>query len=84
MQVKACDLKTKCLIVSKIGKMKEDYFERRTRKLSIEFFHNFDEQPEGKATFKSKICHEFKEMKENNFTIVHFMTADATYVDPAM
>ena len=47
MQVKARDLKTKCLLVSKIGKMKKDYFERRTRKLSIEFFHNFDQQPEG-------------------------------------
>ena len=34
--------------------------------------------------FKSKFFHEFKEMKENNFTIVHFMTADATHVDPAM
>ena len=34
--------------------------------------------------FKSKFCHEFKEMKENNFTIVHFMTADATHVAPAM
>ena len=47
-------------------------------------FHNFDQQPEGKAMFKSKFCHEFKEMKENNFTIVHFMTADATHVAPAM
>ena len=84
MQVKACDLKTKCLLVSKIGRMKEDYFERRTRKLSTEFFHNFDQQPEEKATFKRKFCHEFKEMKENNFTIAHFMIADATHVDPVM
>ena len=34
--------------------------------------------------FKSKFCHEFKEMKENNFTIAHFMIADATHVDPVM
>ena len=82
IQVEARDLKTKCLLVSKIGKMKRDYFERRTRKLSKELFHSFDQQPEGKAIFKSKFCHEFKEIKENNFTIGHLMTADAIHVDP--
>ena len=36
--------------------------------------------------FKSKFCHEFKEMKGNNFTIVQLMTAEATciHVDPRM
>lgn len=35
--------------------------------------------------FKSKFCHEFKVMKEDNFTIVHiFKTAEVTNVDPGI
>ena len=48
----------------------EECFVRRTRKPSAEFCHNFEQQPEGKAMLKSKFCRQFKEMKENNFTIV--------------
>ena len=41
----------------------------------------FEQQPEGKAMLKSKFCREFKEMKENNFTIVQLMIAEAVHVD---
>ena len=59
----------------------EESFVRRTRKLSVEFCHNFEQQPEGKAMLKSKFCREFQEMNENNFTIVQLMTAEAVHVD---
>ena len=73
-------LKAKCLLVSKSVK-DEESFVRQTRKPSAEFCHYFEQQPEGKAMLKSKFCHEFKEMKENNFTIVQLMIAEAVHVD---
>ena len=42
---------------------------RRTRKLSARCLHQFEQQPEGKALFKSNFSHELGEMKENSFTI---------------
>ena len=59
----------------------EESFVRQTRKPSAEFCHYFEQQPEGKAMLKSKFCREFKEMKENNFTIVQLMIAEAVHVD---
>ena len=53
----------------------KESFARRTRRLSARFFHQFEQQPEGKALFKSKFSHELGEMKENSFTIVQTMTA---------
>ena len=53
----------------------EESLARRTRKLSVRFLRQFEQQPEGKALFKSKFSHELGEMKENIFTIVQMMTA---------
>ena len=53
----------------------EESLVRRTRKLSARFLRQFEQQPEGKALFKSKFSHELGEMKENIFTIVQMMTA---------
>ena len=53
----------------------EESLVRRTRKLSARFLRQFEQQPEGKALFKSKFSHELGEMKENIFTIVQTMTA---------
>ena len=47
---------------------------RRTRKLSAWCLHQFEQQPEGKALFKSNFSHELGEMKENSFTIMQMMT----------
>lgn len=52
MQVKACELKKRFFACFKNLK-DEERFENQTRKLSTEFFHSFDQQPEGKAMFKS-------------------------------
>ena len=53
----------------------EKSFVRRTKKLSVLFLRQFEQQPEGKALFKSKFSHELGEMKENIFTIVQTTTA---------
>jgi len=53
----------------------EESFVRRTRKLSAWCLRQFEQQPEGKALFKSNFSHELGEMKENSFTIVQTMTA---------
>ena len=53
----------------------EESLVRRTRKFSARFLRQFEQQPEGKALFKSKFSHELGEMKENIFTIVQTMTA---------
>ena len=45
----------------------EESFVRWSRKISAQFFHHFKKQPEGKAVFKSRFCHELGEMKENNW-----------------
>ena len=63
-----------------VWKMKKALYDKQ-EKPSAEFCHNFEQQPEGKAMLKSKFCCEFKEMKENNFTIVQLMTAEAVHVD---
>ena len=42
---------------------------RRTRKLSARCLHQFEQQPEGKALFKSNFSHELGEMKEIIFTL---------------
>ena len=60
--------------------MKKALYDKQ-EKPSAEFCHNSEQQPEGKAMLKSKFCCEFKEMKENNFTIVQLMTAEAVHVD---
>ena len=44
----------------------EESFVRWTRKLSMQFFRHFEQQPEGKAVFKSKFSHELGEMKEKS------------------
>ena len=41
----------------------EESLVRRTRKLSARFLCQFEQQPEGKALFKSKFSHELGEMK---------------------
>ena len=41
----------------------EESLVRRTRKLSARFLRQFEQQPEGKALFKSKFSHELGEMK---------------------
>ena len=41
------------------------------------FFCVREKQPEGKAMFKSKFCHELGEMKGNIFPKVQLMTAIA-------
>ena len=53
----------------------EESFFRRTRKLSAQCLRQFEQQPEGKALFKSNLSRELGEMKENSFTIVQTMTA---------
>ena len=73
MQLEADALK---LMASCFNDLKdEESFVRRTRKLSARFLCQFEQQPEGKALFKSKFSHELGEMKENIFTIVQMMTA---------
>ena len=41
----------------------EESFVRRTRKLSARCLHQFEQQPEGKALFKSNFSHELGEKK---------------------
>ena len=53
----------------------EESFVRGTRKLSMRFLCQFEQQPEGKALFKSKFSHELGEMKKNIFKPVQTMTA---------
>ena len=52
----------------------EESFVRQTKRLIAQFFRQFEQQPEGKALFKSKFS-ELGEMKENSFPIVQTMTA---------
>ena len=73
MQLEAHALK---LMAACFNELKdEESFVRRTRKLSAQFLRQFEQQPEGKALFKSKFSHELGEMKENIFTIVQTVTA---------
>ena len=54
----------------------EENFVRRTRNGPTRILREFEQQPEGKAMFKSKvISHELEKMKEIIFTIVQMMTA---------
>ena len=47
----------------------EESFVRWTGKLLARFLHQFEQQPEEKALFKSKVSHELGEMKEIIFTL---------------
>ena len=61
MQLEAHALK---LMAACFNDMKhEESFVRWTRKLSMRFLCQFEQQPEGKALFKSKFSYELGEMK---------------------
>ena len=62
MQLEAHALK---LMAACFNDMKhEESFVRRTRKLSMRFLCQFEQQPEGKALFKSKFSYELGEINK--------------------
>ena len=57
----------------------EESFVIWTRKLSMQFFHHFEQQREGKAVFKSKFSHELQEVKGKCESMTIFTWISSTH-----